>query len=413
MVVTGASWQSITLGKLIPALDPNQPGSAASRLNCEIDKISSSIGDNLKKVTNLTDAVANTLDTVGQLGDQIGELQKQIEDLIGNAVNTGVFMHTLGLNPIFSATSPSAIAGEIARTFSDTKDPNRPVFKGEGLAIVGGVMILISAPNIKEMQAAIQRLATVFPVFKGAVESIVKAGEKTADVFNKNFMIPIDNSLSELDTTFSNLQNVDLVSAKPFSSLVDQFVSNANDVKFDGFETRLFNKWFALRLCDLIPALDPTKEGPAKAILDAERALVGGGASLLQQAHGLASGVRQLTQAVNYLNQRLQQLATDVQDLVTAISQTGMFVHTIGLDGTVTNNIQFVTACSRALTDATDPNRPRAAGQMEAFAGMELVFGAANPLGLQGQFKVIGSVFGGLETNVKQIGGAGKAFGTL
>jgi uncharacterized protein YoxC len=411
MTVTGANWQSITLGKLIPALDPNQPGSAANRLNCEIDKISSSITQNLNKVTNLTDAVANTLNTVGQLGDQIAELQNQIEDLIGNAVNTGVFMHTLGLNPIFSATSPSAIAGEIARTFADTTDKNRPVFKGEGLAVVGGVMILISAPNVKEMVAAVQRLATIFPVFKGAVETIVKQGKKTADVFNSSFLIPIESSLTGLDTTFSNLQNVDLVSAKPFSGLVDQFVTNAKDVKFDGFETRLFNKWFALRLSDLIPALDPTKEGPAKAIVDAERALVGGGASLLQQAHGLANGVRQLTQAVNYLNQRLQQLATDVQDLVTAIGQTGMFVHTIGLDGTVTNNIQFINACSRALTDATDPNSPRAAGQMGAFAGMELVFGAANPLGLQGQFKVIGTVFSGININVKQMGSAGKAFG--
>ena len=414
MSVTGANWQSITLGKLIPALDPNQAGSAANRLNCEIDKIAGKIDDNLKKVTNLTDAVAGTLDTVGRLGGEIGILQTQIEDLITNAINTGVFMHTLGLNPIFSLSSPGAITSEIARTFSDTSDPNMPVFKGKGLAVVGGVLMLVSAPNVKEMVAAIGNLAVIFPVFKASVESIKKEVEETANIFKSDFMDPINESLAGLDTTFSNLESVDLVSAQPFTGLVDQFVSNANDVTFDGFETRAFNKWFALRLSDLMPALDPGVLGsPAEAIVNAERALVGGGASLLQQGHGLANGVRQLTAAVNDLNQRLQKVATEVQDLVTAVSQTGMYIHTIGLDGTVTNSEEFINACGRALVDPTDSNRPKAAGQMQAFAGMEIVFGAANPLGLQSQFKIIGNVFSGLSVDVKQISNTGKAFGTL
>jgi len=412
MTVTGANWQSLTLGKLMPDLDPDKEGSAASRLNTVVSDISKEVDKNLKKVTNLTGAVSDTLNTVGKLGDEIGILQSQIEDLITNALNTGVFMHTLGLNPIFSATSPGSIVSEIARTFADTSDPNRPVFKGEGLAVVGGVLMLISAPNVKEMIVAVQNLAVVFPVFASAVESLVKEVETTANIFDKNFMDPISSSLSGLDSSFSNLQNVDLVSTKPFSDLFSQFSSNANDVKFDGFNTRLFNKWFALRLTDLVPALDPRIAGsPAKAIVDAERALVGGGASLLQQAHGLANGVQQLTEAVNFLNQRLQQVATEVQDLVRAVSQTGLYVHTIGLDGTVTNSQQFIDACSRALHDITDKNRPKASGQMQAFAGMEIVFGAANPLGLQSQFKTIGTVFGGLSINIKQIGNAGKAFG--
>ena len=414
MSVTGANWQSITLGKLIPALDPNQPGSAANRLNCEIDKIAGKIDDNLKKVTNLTDAVAGTLDTVGRLGDEIGILQTQIEDLITNAINTGVFMHTLGLNPIFSLSSPGAITSEIARTFSDTSDPNMPVFKGKGLAVVGGVLMLVSAPNVKEMVVAVQNLAVIFPVFKASVESIKKEAEKTADIFKSDFMKPINESLADLDVTFSGLEGVDLVSAKPFAGLVDQFVSNANAVKFDGFETRAFNKWFALRLSDLMPALDPSVLGsPAEVIVNAERALVGGGASLLQQAHGLANGVKSLTAAVNDLNQRLQKVATEIQDLVTAVSQTGLYIHTIGLDGTVTNSEEFIGACGRALVDPTDSNRPKAAGQMQAFAGMEIVFGAANPLGLQSQFKIIGNVFSGLSVDVKQISNTGKAFGTL
>jgi hypothetical protein len=49
---------------------------------------------------------------------------------------------------------------------------------------------------------------------------------------------------------------------------------------------------------------------------------------------------------------------------------------------------------------------------MLAFAGMELVFGAANPIGLSAQFKTIGTVFGGIETSIKKVGPkAGNPFG--
>ena len=432
MTVTGSSWQSVTLGQLIPTLDPDREGSAAQRLTCEISRIGDAIDANLKKVTNLTSSIGDTLDTVGELGDAIAELQNQIEDLVTNALNTGVFMHTLGLNPIFSLRSPQEIFDEVLQTFipetirlagpdgqfgteddivTDT-DPNRPVFKGDGLAVVGGVLILVSAPNVQEMLASVERLGAIFPVFRSAIESIGDEALETADIFDDEFLTPATQSIDQLTSTFSSLEQTDLLSAQPFDDLIKDFTNN-DATSFDGFDTALFDKWFALRLTDLIPALDPTKDGPAKAILDAERALVGGGASLLQQAKGLADGVQELTQAVNFLNGRLQKLAGDVQDLIGAVSQTGMFVHTIGLDGTVTNSRQFTDAVRRALFDTTDGDRPRATGTMSAFFGLEIVFGAANPLGLRGQFKTIGSVFGGLSTDLEDTGDAAGAFGIL
>lgn len=434
MTVTGSSWQSLTLGQLIPTLDPDREGSAANRMNCEISRISGEIDANLQKVTNLTSSVSNTLNTVKELGDSIANLQNDIEDLITNALNTGVFMHTLGLNPIFSLRSSQEIFNEVLETFTPQTtrlagpdgefgteddivtdiDPNRPVFKGDGLAVVGGILLLISAPNIQEMLAAVERLGAVFPVFRSALESIAGETEEAADIFDENFIDPIVNEQNDLNKTFANLQATDLTSTQPFVDLVDQFVDNANDVEFNGYDTSLYDKWFALRLTDLVPALDPTIDNsPAKLIVDAERALVGGGASLLQQAGGLADSVNQLTQAVNFLNRSLQNLATDVQDLVSAVGQTGLFVHTIGLDGSVTNSRQFTDAVKRSLFDSTDSNRPRATGEMSAFFGLEIVFGAANPLGLKSQFKTIGSVFGGLSTDLEDVGDAAGAFGAL
>jgi len=415
MAVTGGKWQKLTLGKLIPNLDPDKEGSAAHRINCEIGKITAEIDNNLNKVTNVIDSVSNTLKTVGDLGDQLAELQNQIEDLITNTMNTGVFMHTIGLNPIFSLTSPGAIAQAIAQHWADTDDPSRPVFKGDNLASIGGILVLVSAPSVPEMKAAIERLGTIFPVFKVAIEGIVDDAGDVADVFTDDFLDPITTEFGALENTWDALKQTNLSLKQPFTDLYDQAAYDMSVSDFEGWDSGEafvgLSKWYALRLSDLIPALDVDVENsPAKLIVDAERSLVNGGAALLQQVGNLSNSLTGLTEAVNFLNRRLQKLASDTQDLVRAVSQTGLYVHTIGLDGSVHNSQEFVDTCNRALHDVQDSDRPRAAGQMQAFAGMQIVFGAANPMGLSAQFKTIGNVFGGLDTNIKGIGYSFEAF---
>jgi hypothetical protein len=340
MTVTGSNWQTLTLGKLIPALDPDKEGSLASRMNCEISKIQSALDDNLTKATNLIDSAANVLKSVGDLGNQVSILQNEIENLITNAVNTGVYMHTLGLNPIFSLTSPGAISTEIARTFAVSKisDPNVPVFKGEGLAIVGGVMILVSAPNIQEMVSSVQRLSVVFPVFKQAISTFSESVSEIPDIITNEIIAPIGASAAELSNAFADMEAKDLYSSQPFTDLFNQSSNDVDALQFNGFETKAFDKWYALRLSDLIPALNPDLAGsPANAIMNAERALVGGGISLLNQVGTIGNSVSQIAASVNFLNRSLNKLAGDIKNLVKAIGQTGMFIHVIGMDCTVTN----------------------------------------------------------------------------
>lgn len=401
MTITGSVWQKITLGTLIPALDPDDENSAANRIVREVNRIEDQISSSMVTMENTIGQVSTTLNRAKELADEIAILQNEIDDLVGNAVNTGVYAHTLGLNPIFSATQPLQLVTEIRRTLNDTSDPNRPQFRGD-TALVGGMLLLISAPNAQEMVAAIQRLSVIFPIFNGVVEALAIEGEVIADVFAEDFLNPVTNELSQLGTDFANLKAKDLGSVEPFVDLFDQAV---NDVpEFEGFDTTAYKKWFALRISDLIPALNPAQEGsPAKALVDTERAVVNGGISLLQQAGGLAGAANLLARGINDLNETMQRLATDVTDLVTALGNTGIFVHLIGLDGSVSNTDEFADAAGRSLLDLTDPNRPRASGELLAFAGLELVWGAANPVGLKEKFDSVSSVFEGLIGDAEKV----------
>ena len=267
MTITGSDWQKITLGTLIPTLDPDDEDSAAFRLVREVDRIKGQIDDGMDTMESIVSQVSTTINKSKELADEIAILQNEIENLVGNAVNTGVYAHTLGLNAIFSATQPEQIVTEIRRTLNDTSDPNRPQFRGD-TALVGGLILLISVPNVQDMLAAIQRLSVVFPIFNGVVEAFTAEGEAIADVFTEDFLNPIGLELGQLGNDFRTLEDQTLATAQPF---VDLFTQASNDVgEFNGFDTTAFQKWFALRVSDLIPALNPEHEGsPAKALIDA------------------------------------------------------------------------------------------------------------------------------------------------
>jgi len=398
MVVTGANWQKLTLGSLIPALDPDKEGSAANKVIKETARLSGQVKESLGKVENLTRTVSATLKTIGDVGKQVDRLQKEIENLIGNAVNTGVFMHVLGLNPIFSDTQPLDVVNELRDIFFvETDDPNRPVFKGD-TASVGGILLIITAPNVEEMINAVKRLAVIFPVFQRAVNTLAQEGAKVGDLIVNPFQ-QLKTDIDKFKEDFAKFDQFG-ISEKPFVDLFDRVKNPADLVR----NPDNYDRWFALRVSDMMPALNPNIPGsPASIIVAAERDIVGGAGALLKQADGLASGVNQLAGAINFTNRQLQRLATNVTELVTSLGNTGIYTHTIGLDGSISNSQEFVDTCSRALIDLSDANRPRAAGKMAAFAGMVIVFGAANPLGLGSQFKSIGTVFGGLDTNIKAV----------
>lgn len=417
MAVTGSEWEKITLGTMIPALDPDDENSLIGRAVSNITDISEDVVDNVQKVADISASVSRTLNTVGQLGDQIQELQNEIDRLIGNAVNTGVYGHLLGFNPIFGTTQPRQLISEIQQITTDFSDPNLPDFRGD-TASVGGMLLLFSAPSAAELIAAARQLGAVFPIFKEALvgleddqnTSILREAQNFA-LLSQDLTQNLFTKISEVESSIRGYQGPVFTTA-PLSELFPER-QEGTGISGDLFGTGVgqfedaapgLNKWFALRLSEFVPILNPEiDDSPAQAIVESERALVRGAGSLLQQARGLAAGVDQLTNAINTTNRRLQQLSTAVTDTITAVGNTGLFIHMLGLDGSLSNTSELSSAAGRALVDTTDDNRPRAAGGAQAFAGLLLVWGAANPAGLQRQFDNIGEVFGGLKLDIKDI----------
>jgi len=169
----------------------------------------------------------------------------------------------------------------------------------------------------------------------------------------------------------------------------------------------------ALRISQMIPALDPNlPNSPANIIANTERTLVSGAASLLQQVEGFVKATNQLRIAINAANRSLYEIGTMVSDLVDSTSRTGVYVHMIGLDGTIHSTDELNSAAGRALLDTTDPNRPTASGENTFFAGCIVVFGSASPGGFAKKLDSIKSIFGGLKTDVKETGIEVKKIGS-
>lgn len=395
MVVTGSEWTPLTLGKLIPALDPDDPSSAASQLVSQVNSLSDDITNGLGRVQNITNSVSRGLSAVSELSEQIKGIQGEIDNLIGNASNTGVYAHLLGLNPVFSATQPNDIINELRSIFFvEVNDINRPVFKGTTGA-VGGVLIIFTAPNVEQMITTVRRLGFIFSIFRAAAEQF---GEVLEAFESDEFPNPFDqfiNDLSDLNEDVLGLQGFSITPA-PFERLFD----DASDV--GGLDPKTpdsvnYDTWFALRVTDLVPQLDPLREGSAaKAIVDVERSLVGGVTGLLDETTGLANGLTPITNALNDANAQLNNISSEIVGLVESVGRTGIYIHTLGFDGSIQNTEEFVSAAGRALIDIEDPNRPRAVGEMAALAGGVIVFGAPNPVGLGQKFGSIGSIFTGI-----------------
>jgi CII-binding regulator of phage lambda lysogenization HflD len=405
MTVTGSNWQALTLGKLVPALDPDDPKSAANKLKGRVEQLTNNVVGGAVKVENVMKNVASTLNTIGELGKEIQLLQNEIDNLIGNAINTGIYAHLLGCNPIASAQQPLDIVNELRDIYNDKTDPNRPQFRGT-TATIGSLLLIITAPNPAALIAQLKMMMIVFPMFKSVVATFEQELSTSVDIFDAEIGNKIKDEVDFATGEWGKLTEWG-ISTQPFEDLFDGFsvAPPSSDDWEKSLEYDIKSRWMALRLSQMIPALNPSiVNSPANIVTASERALVSGGASLLQQASGFATGVNQLAQGVNLINRQLKNLAKTVTDLVDSLGRTGIYVHLLGLDGSINNTDELNSAAGRAMIDLDDPNRPRASGEIVMFAGFTLVFGGANPAGFAQKLGGITNVFGGLEGNVKSVG---------
>lgn len=405
MAITGTEWQSLTLGQLVPQLDPTIEGSFANQMQDSIANAQKVVNDSAKKVRDIVDQVNVTLDSVAQLNTDVGNLQKDIEDLISNARNTGIHLRLLGLNSRIN--SVRVLQEAVQAAFFEEEDSNRPDFIGD-TSVVGGIVFVVGAANPLELQDELFRLGTIFPIIRDVVgPRLTIPGAELVDVTVE------EKEAGLLKQKTQGLQQ-ELVTLADFSlgdppKKEDLFDVEAESPSFtetleQATEDLKAGKWIAAGLADIIPQFDHTIPNTvADFIVKQERKLTG---ALTAGISGVANLNVQVDRALNLINETndtIQQLSTNVNDLIQNLSQTGIFAHLYGLDGSLNNNGEMINAINASLVDPDDPNKPAFKGDTAYLGAAIMVFGTGNPLGLQDQFERLSSTFKGLTLNLKGV----------
>ncbi len=405
MAITGSTWQGLTLGDLVPQLDPAKPDSLASRMQTGVDEAQRVVEDNTTLLNGVLVEVGATLDIVDQLNTDIGNLQKDIEDLISNARETGVFMRILGTDSRINSLDDLALA-IFAAFFEETDDPDRPVFVGD-TSLVGGFVTVMGAANPLALQDELFRVGTIFPVIRDIVGPRLEIlGAETVDITQQT----IEAGLQKAKTVSLGQELVELIDFslddvppqdELFPGNVTQVPESSDLLNADG--------WMAENLTRLIPQLDSAIPGTmASFVVAGERGLTATLSAGTSSVANLNSRVDDAINIINETNAAITELSTSLNDLIDNVSGTGVFSHVFGLDGTLNNSAEFVNAVNASFVDPDDPERPMFAGDTAFIGAVIIVFGTADIRGLQDQFVRLGQTFEGLslqvETTIQQTG---------
>jgi len=174
-------WHSLSVSKLIPALDPLKAGSPANQALKGVDIA-------FESVQSLFSVITGAKDTVNKLGESIQSLQGLVnsmqgftDDVIDTVFDTGLYFHAF--NAEYGASTSEDLAGVIIKSLNNTEDPNRPTFEGS-TAYIGGIIATIGAPDVNEFEK-------VFARFSNTWQSIGLAAESWGDSFDL-LVSPVD-----------------------------------------------------------------------------------------------------------------------------------------------------------------------------------------------------------------------------
>lgn len=452
MAVTGDVWLSLSLAQIFPEIDPNNPGSCASLIRDKVNEVEGRFQQTLDSANGVIAAASSLIGQLDVVGSALTGAQAGIEELANNAGNTGVYFRLLGVCPDFPnslyrntqefaqgvasvmlqpnrsaelkvleqeiaraqieqrealenaetlenqeekdaeiarAKQQEQLAQRLKQEFEqkqETIDPCIPDFKGD-TAYVGGMVGLIGAPNPLVLWDKLKAFAEVVPLLKDFIDD-------GADRF-----LGIVDSAAEFIETFSgeNLSNL----ADEFNNFREE-LDELGKSSFLNFEDIVSgdscNEWFCGRLKDLMPFLDPDRPGsPMNLALDFSDEITSNFVATLQKVSGLQNTARRLMGVVGSLQTSLNAFKNKVFEVADNLAATGIFIHTIGRDGSLSNNQEFVQAVNSALFDQTDPGRPTFRGDSAVAAGFLLVIGAPNVEALKGRFAAVGQAINGFE----------------
>lgn len=475
MAVTGDTWLSLSLGQMVPEIDPNNPGSAASLVRDKINEVEGRFQQTVDAANDTIARAAQLLDQLRVVGATLTGVQSGLEELAQNAGNTGVYFRLIGICPdfpnsllrnnnefaaevskvmnvLFDSSGKQALEQRIARAEidrdeqlaraealeDDTSDAAEslrdqalsnaqeyeqevqagrqqlqntyanvdecmPNFVGES-AYVGGLVGVVGAPNPLALWGKLKVLAEIFPglkdIIKDAGGKLIGFTEATVD-FLDTFS---GENLTALAERFNNFrEELEQMDESPFFNSDKLLVTNGCD------------KWSCSRLADIMPMLDVNAPGsPLNLAVDFTGQITSGVVGGLQRVAALAGTANTLIGTVAQFQSDLNAFKNKVFEFADNLASTGVFIHSIGRDGSINNNSEFVDAVIRSLNDPTDAGRPTFRGDTAVVAGFLIVIGAPNFSSLTGKFQAVSSAINGFDGKIKAVsesaGRVGEAF---
>lgn len=381
MSVTGSNWVAKKLTDAINGLDDESIANTTSELQNQVDQ-------GQQRIDQLTQQLQALTDGINQVSTTLGNVQTKLTQLVGNALQTGAYVHLLGLDGRIN--NNNEFLTQVERALFDTSDPNRPDFVGT-TASVGGLVLLVGAPSPIQLRTELFRLGSVFPELRKAVGAVV---EPTVEA--------ITGTANDVIDTFRNADDV-------ARSLTKFQLPSPRDV-IDIFGREVFpnegrdarNRWFTLRLSDLMPMFNPDDADDesnfptgslAGSLLSTANSVSNALLGTISRADSLANSIERIQSELRDIVIATARLQRDLDDLQNNAANTGVFTHYLGLDFSLRNNRQYLNAVAATLSDQTDPNRPLFVGDNAYVAGLIFFIGVPNPGALAIEFERFKSIF--------------------
>ena len=458
MAVTGDTWLSLSLGQLVPEIDPNNPGSAASLIRDKVNEVEGQLQNTLSSVNGVIAAGSDILAQVGVVASAIQGIQGGINELAQNAGNTGIYFRLIGVCPDFPNSvlrGSQAFANEVDRVLSEDNGTNqKSQLKSEIYAATQNITKLkaeLASPKGGRTQEQITEEIQAEESFIQDANAQIIEIDATKDPCVPEFVgdtavmggilivagAPDPFALWEKLKVFANIFPAikDAIGSgkEQFNNITDEFAKfkelfSKDKVdqlrgKFDDFkkmmdalgEDPFFNKkkliqsngcdkWICSRLKDLMPFLDPNLAGsPLNVALDATNQLTDGVVGMLNRVSALQETAGKLMDAIALLQSDINESKRAIFEFADNLAATGVYIHVIGRDGTIHNNSEFSSAVSNAMMDEDDAGRPTFRGDTAAVAGILLLVGAPDPRGLSNEFAALSGAISGFAPQFKTL----------
>lgn len=381
MSVTGSNWKA---SKLIDAIDGLDEGAIEDTTN----GLQEQIDAGQQRIDELSAQLQTIIDGANEVAGTLNDVQTRLNELIGAATQTGAYVHFIGLDG--RVNNNTEFVTQVETALFDTSDPNRPNFEGTS-GSVAGLILLVGAPNPVALRTELYRLGGVIPELGLAV------GRTVADTVTGAIEIGgdlVDLARSTYDSAKS-LTQFELPAARDVADIFGRQVSNNT-----GRNAR--NRWYALRLSDLMPLFDPTvaSDGSNFSVGAVAGSLLNTASSVSNTLLGAVSRVDSVANNIERIQAELRditiavnRLQRDLDDLQNNAANTGVYTHYIGTDFSLHSNRQYLNAVAAAMSDQSDPNTPLFVGDTAYVAGIVFFIGAPNPGALAVELKRFKAIF--------------------